>query len=401
MIEAGSREYKEISFALALGSFLVFCNLYFFQPLLPMLSEYYQVSALQVNWVLAAGTFALALSLVPWAILSEIIGRVRVMQISLVMIPVLGLGYLMADSFAVIVVLRAMMGIVLAGFAAVAVAYMAEEFSPKALSLAVGVYISANSLGGISGRIAGGALTEYVGLDLALIILAAVSAAGGWYVITALPKQSQFTPKKVSVMTHLLSAINHCRNRTLSLAMVIGGLNFALFVNLYSVVGFRLSEAPFSLPVSLASMIFLCYLCGTYTSTLSGKWVNRYSAESGMVLGACILTLGMLVAIGDNYAAIIIGLGLISAGAFFTHSIAYGWVSRYAKQAKASATALYLMHYYVGGSLGGFYLLQCWQSYQWNGVVMGALILVMIIFYCVRELSHQRRRADVSSPCTN
>lgn len=401
MIEVGSRQYREISFALALGSFLVFCNLYFFQPLLPVLAEHYQVSALQVNWILAAGTFALALSLVPWAILSEIIGRVRVIQISLILIPIVGLGYLMADSFVVIVVLRAMMGIALAGFAAVAVAYMAEEFSPKALSLAVGVYISANSLGGISGRIAGGALTESVGLDTALIILAVVSTVGGGYVIWTLPKQSYFIPKKVSVTTHLLSAINHCRNRTLSLAMLIGGLNFALFVNLYSVVGFRLSEAPFSLPVSLASMIFLCYLCGTYTSTLSGKWVNRYSAESGMVLGACILTLGMFVAIGDNYAAIIIGLGLISAGAFFTHSIAYGWVSRYAKQAKASATALYLMHYYVGGSLGGFYLLQCWQSYQWSGVVIGALFLVVVIFYCIRQLSRQRVTAEISSPCTS
>lgn len=401
MIEVGSRQYREISFALALGSFLVFCNLYFFQPLLPVLAEHYQVSALKVNWILAAGTFALALSLVPWAILSEIIGRVRVIQISLILIPIVGLGYLMADSFAVIVVLRAMMGFALAGFAAVAVAYMAEEFSPKALSLAVGVYISANSLGGIFGRIAGGALTESVGLDIALVTLAVVSTLGGGYVIWTLPKQSHFIPKKVSITTHLLSAISHCRNRTLSLAMLIGGLNFALFVNLYSVVGFRLSEAPFSLPVSLASMIFLCYLCGTYTSTLSGKWVNRYSAESGMVLGACILTLGMFVAIGDNYAAIIIGLGLISAGAFFTHSIAYGWVSRYAKQAKASATALYLMHYYVGGSLGGFYLLQCWQSYQWSGVVIGALFLVVVIFYCIRQLSRQRATAEISSPCTS
>jgi YNFM family putative membrane transporter len=33
---------------------------------------------------------------------------------------------------------------------------------------------------------------------------------------------------------------------------------------------------------------------------------------------------------------------LISSGAFFTHSLAYAWVSQKANTAKATATALYL-----------------------------------------------------------
>ena len=46
---------------------------------------------------------------------------------------------------------RAMMGIAVAAFASVAVAYMVEELSPKAFAVAIGGYIAANSLGGIFG----------------------------------------------------------------------------------------------------------------------------------------------------------------------------------------------------------------------------------------------------------
>lgn len=63
---------------------------------------------------------------------------------------------------------------------------------------------------------------------------------------------------------------------------------------------------------------------------------------------------------------------LISSGAFFTHSLAYAWVSQKANTAKATATALYLVHYYLGGSLGGFYLVawaiwnMAWRTCRWD-----------------------------------
>ncbi len=386
MISAGTKQYRQVTTALALGSFMVFCNLYLFQPLLPVLAEHYQVSILQVNWVLAASTFSMAFSLVPWAILSEMIGRKIVISISLSLIPILGGLGSVVDDFLLLVLLRVAMGIALAGFVAVAVAYMAEELTAAAFSVAIGVYISANSLGGIAGRVMGGLLTEHYGLMETQLLFGVFSICLGAYVITALPEQQHFSAKKISVTAHIRSALLHLRNRNLRSVMLIGGLNFALFVNLYSVMGFRLVEAPFSLPVSITSMIFICYLTGTVSSSLSGKWIRRFGAESGMVLGTVILSSGLLVAWFDSIPAVVIGLCLISTGAFFTHSIAYGWIGRNAKQAKASATSLYLVHYYVGGSLGGFYLIFCWQYFQWLGVMIGASLLIIAMLVSIYSL---------------
>lgn len=397
MIDIKTAAYRRASFALCLGSFLIFCNLYLFQPMLPMMADTFSASATQVNWLVAASTFALALTLVPWAVWSERVGRREVMLISLAMVPVVGSLMVMADSLLTLSLARALMGAALAGFAAVAVAYMAEEFTPRALMLAVGGYISANSLGGIIGRISGGFLSEQFGWQGAALVMAVFSLLVAILVYFLLPKQAHFTPSTGQLRQQTLSVFHHLRNPVLRIAMLIGGVNFALFVNLYTVMGFRLVAEPYSVPVSWASMIFLCYLSGTLSAKLSGRWTQHFRTIPGMVLGTVVSAVGMWVAALESIAAIVVGLLLISSGAFFTHSLAYGWVSQRAKSAKATATALYLVHYYAGGSLGGFYLIYCWQHYGWHGVIAGGSVLYLILLLLCFMLAKQSNQTPTGN----
>ena len=61
-----------------------------------------------------------------------------------------------AESYFSLLVLRAVQGFFLGGLPAIAIAYMGDEFSQQALLVSVGLYISGNTLGGISGRLIGG-----------------------------------------------------------------------------------------------------------------------------------------------------------------------------------------------------------------------------------------------------
>ncbi|MUK69246.1 MFS transporter [Aliivibrio fischeri] len=388
MIEFKSKAYYQVSAALAFGSFIVFCNLYLFQPMLPVLAEHFSVSATKINWLLAAGTFTLAFMLLPWAIVSDFIGRRKVMLLSLFLLPAIGLLSLFTDNLTVLIVSRAIMGMALAGFTAVAVAYMAEAFTAKAFSYAIGAYISANSLGGISGRLFGGIITDHFDWQTAVIFMASVSFIGAMLVAFVLPKESKIHEDKIELSSYYRVIVQHLRNRRLFLAMIIGGVNFALFVNLYSVTGFRLIAEPYSLPLSVTSMIFLCYLSGTVSSRLVGLWSQRFSSVFGMFVGTLISLIGMFITTSDSLVIIVIGLNVLSFGAFFTHSLAYGWVSQQAETAKSTATALYLVHYYVSGSLGGFYLMYCWQHGGWSTVMLGASFLYMIIFALCWRLNH-------------
>lgn len=353
-----------------------------------MLTESFSVSATKVNWLLAAGTFTLALMLLPWAFASEVIGRRKVLIISLFLLPIIGFISLLTDNLILLIISRALMGMALAGFAAVAVAYMAEEFTAKAFSHGIGAYISANSLGGISGRIFGGTVTDYFDWQTAVAGMAFLSLIGAIIVALVLPKGKALTTKAPPLSQYHKTIAQHLKNKKILCAMLIGGVNFALFMNLYSVTGFRLVAAPYNMPISAASMIFLCYLSGTISARLVGIWCQRRSAISGMFFGAVISLLGMLLISYTSLVVILIGLNLLSFGAFFTHSLAYGWVSQQAKTARSTATALYLVNYYTSGSLGGFFLLYCWQHGGWSKVMLGAGFLYLLVFwlcYCLRH----------------
>ena len=116
-----------------------------------------------------------------------------------------------------------------------------------------------------------------------------------------------------------------------------------------------------------------------------------------MLLGTTVSAIGMWVAAYDSLYTMLIGLLLISSGAFFTHSLAYAWVSQKAETAKATATALYLVHYYVGGSLGGFYLIACWQYGTWHGVLAGGMVLYGLIYllcWLLQRSTVSQRKAD-------
>ncbi|EGQ9219020.1 MFS transporter [Vibrio parahaemolyticus] len=397
MVSFGTPEYKRITLSLALGSFLVFSNLYLLQPMLPTFATLFSISETQVNWLFAASTLALSFSLVPMAVLSESIGRKPVMMVGLFSIPAISALMLLGDSFIFLVACRALIGIALAAFAAVAVAYMAEELDKHAFSMAIGTYIAANSLGGITGRISGGLLADNFSVDVAIEVMMVVTLIGVICVHYLLPKQRNFTPSSSSLRHQNRAIIGHFRNQRVWFAMLIGGLNFALFVNLYSVMGFRLVSAPHNVPVGLASLIFICYLGGTFSSRCAGHWSKRYSSILGMFLGAVVSMAGMWIAAFESLAAMLIGLLLISFGAFFTHTLAYGWVGQNATQAKATATALYLVHYYVGGSLGGFLLLYCWQHGGWSTVLLGGSVLYAVMFAAIAYLKHICESVDTDS----
>lgn len=385
MIEYGSEEYKRVSFTMALGSFLIFCNLYLFQPILPQLAKEMGISATQVNWIFAATTLTLSIFLVPWALVSESIGRKQVMLLGLFVPPLINGLMLLYNGFYAMVFARAVMGVALAAFASVAVAYMAEEMSANALTHAVGGYIAANSLGGITGRILGGVLTDFFSWQIAATVIAIMTLLGGILVLKNLPMQRHFTPQKGLFFHHNRHLVAHFTHRTVWFAMLIGGFNFALFVNLFSVIGFRLAGEPYSLPSSLTSLIFLCYLSGTFSSRYSGKWASKRDPIVGMMWGTGFTALGMYLAYFDSVIAMAFGLLLISSGAFFTHALAYAWVSQKALFSKATATALYLVHYYVGGSLGGFFLIYCWQHGNWGAVMGGGSLFCLAIFWlCYR-----------------
>src|SRR6202035_1345763 len=128
--------------------------------LLPLLSRSFGASPAAASLAMSAGTFALALAIIPVSSLSEVRGRREVMTVSVLAAAVLGLVAPLSPSLPVLIGIRVLQGFALAGVPATAMAYLAEEVDQADLGRAMGVYIAGNAIGGLSGRINPGVLGD-------------------------------------------------------------------------------------------------------------------------------------------------------------------------------------------------------------------------------------------------
>ncbi len=393
MIEAGSRAFWRATLALCLGSFLVFANLYITHPLMPLFRHEFGLSELQASWSLSVPMLTLGLSLLIFGPLSDAIGRRKIMILTLSGAILAGglLGH--AENYHQLLLLRAIQGFMLGGLPAVAIAYLGDEFNRKALLLAVGFYISGNSLGGVSGRLLGGLITDLSSWQFAFEAIAMGSLVGLALFIWLLPPSQHFAAKPLKLSHMGQDLLGHLRNPWLLGAYLIGGLNFFIFSNQFSFVTYLLSEAPYNLPPSLLGLLFLTYLSGTFGSAISGRVAQHLPQALCILMGILILMMGSLVTLIDSINAIICGLLINSFGFFFSHSMASAWVNRYAEKARASASSLYLVFYYLGAASGGFYLAPFWNHSQWPGVVVGSLIILTVTAIIANWLYRRERLA--------
>nr|WP_297460181.1 MFS transporter [uncultured Halomonas sp.] len=392
MIEAYSRDWWRATLALCLGSFTVFVNLYAVQPLLPALRQDFGISTLTASLAMGASTLTLAVSLLIYGPLSDAIGRGAIMRITLLLATLCSLILPFVPDFTTLLLLRSLHGLVLGGLPAVAIAWMGDEFDNPALMLAVGLYISANTLGGIGGRVLGGIAGEYGGWQASFLsvgLLSLVCLAVFWRL---LPPARCFKPSPLRLGVALASLGGHLRNPLLLAAYLIGGLNFFIFINQYSYITFRLSDAPYDLSTQWLGMIFFTYLGGTLGSALSGRVSQRLSQPVCMMLGIAILMIGSLVTLQASLTMILLGLAIGAFGFFLAHSMASSWVGRQALHARGSASALYLVFYYLGASLGGFYLEPFWQAAGWFGVISASWLVLAMTMAIAAWLWRRERR---------
>ncbi|MGO3150992.1 MAG: MFS transporter, partial [Glutamicibacter ardleyensis] len=151
--EPHSVPYRGMLLALFAGGVATFSQLYSVQGLLPSIAADLNISSSQAALTVSAATLGLALAVTPWAIISDRIGRRRVIAIALVSSVVLGLASSMMTGFEPLIITRFLEGIALAGVPGSALAYLADELTPRAVALASGTYISGTTLGGLTGRL--------------------------------------------------------------------------------------------------------------------------------------------------------------------------------------------------------------------------------------------------------
>ena len=146
-------------------------------------------------------------------------------------------------------------------------------------------------------------------------------------------------------------------------------------------VGFRLAEAPFSLGVGAASLVFLVYPIGSVGSVVAGRLAEVLGRRAVVPVGCALAIAGLLLTLPATLPSLVVGLMVMTAGFFVVHGTASGWVTARAHAggvATGQASSLYVFAYYVGSSVFGTLAGHAWSWGAWPAVVglSGGLLVV-------------------------
>lgn len=396
MIELKTKTFWQATIALGIASFLIFANIYFTQPLLPVFTKEFGISPVVSSLTVSLSLLTLGLSFFIYSALSDALGRKNIMMITMGISSVITFLTVFVPNFEMLLVFRVLQAAALAGIPTIAMAYIGEEFSLKALTLAIGIHISCNSIGGMAGRFISGFVTDLANWRIAFLVLGIISLILFLLFAMLLPSSKHFKPKAFDWTNTLRDYKIHLKNRTLRLAYYVGGFHFFVFTGLFNYVTYLLSGEPFHVSTTVLGFLFVTYLSGTFSSTLAGKLSQSMKQSVCMAIGIGFMVLGIVLTLITHVFFVILGLLLLCFGFFFAHSCSSAWVSKHAEFAKASASGLYLTSYYLVGSIGTVYLGYFWSHYGWFGVIVGCLLVLLFTSYCVLKMYHIENKKQIA-----
>ena len=376
-IQKGTVAFRKTSVALFFGGFSTFAIMYSTQPLLPEFSREFHISPAVASLSLSMTTIALAVSMLFVGSLSEVNGRKTLMIFSLLAASLLTVLTAFVPNYHFLLIFRVLQGLVLAGLPAVAMAYLSEEIEPASLGIAMGLYISGNSVGGMSGRIIIGMLSDYFNWRVALGsigILSILASLLFWYL---LPESKHFQPRSFEIGKLLKSMANHLKDPGLLCLYGIGFFLMGSFVTLFNYIGYLLIAPPYSLSQTIVGWIFVIYIVGTFSSTWMGRLADIHGRRQMLWVALLIMASGAGITLSTPLVLKILGIAIFTFGFFGSHSLASSWVGHRAIHDKAQASSLYLFFYYAGSSIGGTAGGTFWSAFGWGGVI--SIILVFLL----------------------
>jgi MFS transporter, YNFM family, putative membrane transport protein len=311
----------------------------------------------------------MALGLIPAGFLAQRYGPKPVMLASIVLGALCSLLCAVAPNYAMLVALRALLGLSLAGLPAVSSAWLAEEVDARVLGQSIGLIIAGNAAGGMSSRLVCGLLADHAGWRGAFAGLGALGVLAAFEFWRTLPPSRRHRPRPLDPR-HALADLRAVAGEPgllplFGLALLLMGS----FVSLYNYLGFRLVQAPFGLSHASIGAIFLLYVVGMFSSPWAGRLADRRGSSRVLARMLALCAAGLALTVSNALPVIVVGVALFTFGFFAAHSVAIGWVGRLAQHSKSLASAAYLTLYYLGASSLGWLGGHAWQGGGWPGVL--------------------------------
>ena len=211
------------------------------QGLLTQIAAETSMDASKVSLLVSVTTFGLALSVLPWAWLSDRIGRRDAMRVAAGAAALTAVAVPWLPSFDMLLAGRFLQGVALGGIPALAIALIHETAAGARTATLAGSYIAATSLGGLTGRLVVTPIADHLGWRISLTVLGGVVILLMALLIGLLPPTKPIAKQCVSASAAIR---HHLRDPAMLALFGIGGTLVGGMIATFNYLPFRLEARP-------------------------------------------------------------------------------------------------------------------------------------------------------------
>jgi predicted MFS family arabinose efflux permease len=387
---------RKMVWLLAVASAFAVGNLYYGQPLLADIARSFSVSVNSVGIAATVTQLGYAVGLLLIVPLGDACERRSLIVITLLAVTVALIATALAPSIP---------WLTFACFAIGVTTVVPQIILPMAASLA-----HPRERGRVVGTIMSGLL---IGILLARTVSGFIGAQFGWramYWIAAgmmlllalalrvtLPTNRPQTQLSYAQLMRSLGGLLRTEPSIREMSL-FGGLVFGAFSAFWSTLAFFLSTPPYHYGSEVVGLFGLVGVAGALIASFVGRLADRIDARY-ITGGAIVVTLLAFIVfwlLGHLLWGLILGVILLDMGTQGNQVSNQARVYSLNPEARNRLNTIYMVAYFVGGSLGTALGTYGWSVAHWTGVcIVGSAMLMIAIIVYLWSWRRSRREAPV------
>ncbi len=276
---------------------------------------------------------------------------------------------------------------------------VAQLSEPEKRGQNVGTVMSGLLLGILMARVVAGAVGGQFGWRVMFWVASAVSVVLAIVLARALPEVAPTAQLRFRDLMRSMWNLTK-EEPVLRESSLIGGLVFATFMAFWTSISFHLEGAPFHYTTQIVGLFGLVGVAGALIAPVAGKIADSRGSRAVIGFSAALtaLSFGLFWLLGFNVFGLIIGVLLMDAGIQATHIANQTRIFALRPEARSRINTVYMVAYFMGGSLGSLCSTLAWSYAGWAGVCATGVAFSVTAWLTHWVYSFKKERAASTIP---